>query len=565
MLRRALLAIAVAFIAVAVLLAVSGGFRTTVGGFRISARSPVAASIAAVIAGAWWWYLARRERSVAVDLEGAWNAAERHSTRLIGVVALIAATVAASFATRSAAGADASGYLSQAAMWAQGSSLYFESFSEPFQFPDHDGWLMTPLGWLPDFFLGQLQVPTYPPGLPMLMAIPHAIAGLNGAVAIVIASTALSAWAAGMIAGGVAGVIAAILVAFSPVFVYQSIQPMSDVPVTAAWMMCFLLLARTRWSFAAGIACAIAVMIRPNLAPLAVVPLFIAPGKWLFAAPVAAAGLFLGYQQAMWYGSAFRSGYGATEELFALANVGPNAIRYLNWLVATAPALLLAPLGFARLRHSSVARALGVFSVLVIAAYLVYAVFDQWSYLRFLLPALAAFAIFAASELAAWMNRWPVSWRAPMFLVLALGVIAHGLFVARSLEVFKLADQLRRVEQVAEYVNDNAPEYAVIISGEQSGSMRYLTDRTILRWEAAAPDVLSAAVDSLVASSRPVYIVLDAWENEPFRKKFTTVSTVALDWPAAVEAGTTHRTSAWRVADRARFFAGENLQTVRLP
>ena len=52
---------------------------------------------------------------------------------------------------------------------------------------------------------------------------------------------------ASQLAGSIAGMIAATFLAFTPVFLYQSIQPMSDVPVTAAWMMCFLLrLSRAR-------------------------------------------------------------------------------------------------------------------------------------------------------------------------------------------------------------------------------------------------------------------------------------------------------------------------------
>ena len=551
----------------AVVLAVSGGFRTTVGGFRISARSPLAASVAALIAGAAWWFLARRERLAAADLEALWLGIERHSSRLIGAIALVAAIVAASFATRSAAGADASGYLSQAAMWARGETVDYQPFDEPFQFPTHNGWLMTPLGWIPfePNYLNPLQVPTYPPGLPLLMAVPHALAGLDGATAVVIASAALAVWSTGMIAGGTAGVMAAILLAFVPPFLYQSFQPMSDVPVTAAWMMCFLLAGHERRSLWAGIACAAAVLIRPNLGPLAVVPWLLASHKWWFAAPVAAAGLFLGYMQLMWYGSPLRSGYGAAEELFAFSNVGPNATRYFTWLIATAPVLLFAPLGFMRTRSDRRSVAAVGFAVLVIAAYLIYAVFDHWSYLRFLLPALALFAVFAAIELTAWIQRWPMAWRAPLFLALVLTVVAYSLIIARSLDAFKLRDQLRRVEQVAEFINRTAPDYAVMLAGEQSGSMRYYTDRSILRWEAAAPDELATALASLAASDRPVYIVLDAWENEPFLRKFAAVTSVALDWPAAVDAGTTHRTHLWRAGDRARFLAGENLQTVRLP
>ena len=553
--------LAVVFVTAAVVLAVSGGFRTTVGGFRVSVRSPLATSLAALIAGGWWWYLARQARSIAADLELAWQWIERHSSRSIGAVALAAAIIAATFATRSAAGADASGYLSEAELLSKGAAIHYVHM---FPYSEHT-WLTTPLGWIPRS--SDVQVPSYPPGLPLLMAIPHKLAGINGATAVVIASAALAAWATGMIAGGAAGIIAALLLALSPSFLYQSIQPMSDVPVTAAWMICFLLLRGDR-PLIAGIACAIAVLIRPNLAPLALVPLLMANRKLLFASPVAIAGVFLAFTQWLWYGSALRSGYGSTDELFALTNVVPNAGRYFNWLVATSPALLLAPLGFARTVQSHKAsRPYGpaIFAALVVFSYLAYGVFDHWSYLRFLLPAMAVLAIFAAIELDGWIRRWPVSWRAPALVALALAVTAHAVFVARSLETFKLADQLRRVEQVADLVRNQAPEGAVILSGEQSGSMRYYTARSILRWEAATPETLAWAIKTLEGSGRPVYIVLDAWENEPFLAKFKTVAEVALDWPAVVEAGSSHRTRLWRVGDRARFLAGENLPTVRLP
>jgi hypothetical protein len=339
---------------------------------------------------------------------------------------------------------------------------------------------------------------------------------------------------------------------------------MSDVPVTAAWMLCFLLVIRTRLSFEAGVVCALAVLIRPNLAPLAVIPLLIAPKKLSFAAPVIAAGLFLGFMQNLWYGSPLRSGYGTADELFAITNVVPNAGRYFNWLVATAPVLLLAPFAFVRLKNNPHARAVMAFALLVIAAYLVYAVFDHWSYLRFLLPAMAVFAIFAGIELAAWIERRPIAIRFPIFFVLMLGIVSHGLFVARSFEVFKLKDQLRRVEQVADAINHTAPPNAVIIAGEQSGSMRYYTGRSILRWEAGTPDTFPKAVETLLKSERPIYIVLDAWEMELFRAKFPNLGPAELDWPPMLEAGSSHRTLAWNLADRWRFQLGQRINTVRI-
>ena len=549
----------------AVVLAVSGGFRTTVGGFRISVRSPLATSIAAFLAAAWWFYLARRERSIAADLEAFWSAIEQNASRLIGVIALIAVIVAASFATHSAAGADASGYLSQAAMWAQGEIVHVETLPIA---SEADGWLVTPLGWRPSNDCHEpcegVQVPTYPPGLPLLMSLPHAIAGVNGANTIVTASAAVAVWATGMIAGGIAGIVAAVLVAFSPVFLYQSFQPMSDVPVTAAWLVCFLFL-KKGWNGFAGTACALAILIRPNLAPLAVVPFVIAHKKVAFTTPVAVAVVFLGWMQLVWYDSPLRSGYGTVDELFALANVLPNLSRYFNWLIATAPVLLLAPLAFIRLRSNPHARALIVFAALVCVSYLVYAVFDQWSYLRFLLPAMAVLAIFASFELVRWIERWPASWRLPLFLVLTLGITAHGLFVARSLEAFRLAGQFHRVEQVADFIGGYSAERPVIISGEQSGAIRYYTRRAIVRWEAATPEALRAAMMAIEQAGHSTFIALDAWEEEPFRKKFAAIPEIQLDWPPMLEAGSTHRTRVWRTSDRARFLEGTQLPTVRLP
>jgi hypothetical protein len=557
--------------ATAVILAVSGGFRTTVGGLRISARSPLPIALLAFINFTVWLSWARRAQAVQSDLEVVWDRVERHLAIVIST-ALAVIVVVSMFATRSAAGADASGYLSQAAMWASADLFHMDRSVRVGS--ELDGWLSTPLGWRPidlsDIIYGR-QAPTYPPGLPLLMAIPHALGGIDGANVVVMASAGIAivatAFLASQLAGGVAAVIAAVLLGFTPIFLFQSIQPMSDVPVTAAWMFCFALFARRGGSYdvPAGIACAIAVLIRPNLAPLAIVPLFLARRKVAFSIPVAIAGVFLAGMQAFWYGSPFRSGYGSAEELFAFANIGPNTSRYFTWTLATAPVMLLGVIGFWRLRRERIAQAMAAFAILVVGSYLVYGVFDDWSYLRFLLPALAVLAIFAAAELSAWIEKWPVVVKVPLLFAVLLGVTAYNVFTARNLDTFKLADRLERVSRVADFINTSVPQNAVILSGEQSGSMRYYTKRPILRWEAATPEALTNAVTKLEQGGRPVFIVLDAWEDAPFRAKFSGASAVALDWPPMLEAGTTNRTRLWRLSDRARFLRGEPLDIKRLP
>jgi hypothetical protein len=562
--RRQLLWIAAILAAVAVLLAVSGGVRATVGGFRISARSPVGASAAALATVVAWWAMARRAKAANADLASIAATLEGHSAPVIGCIALMSGVVAAVFATNSAAGADASGYLSEAAQWASGHIFHREALAGT---PGvTDPWLTAPLGWRPSPLVG-LQSSTYPPGLPLLMAVPYALGGTTAAGFIVVMSAAVAVWATGVlaarIAGGAAGVMAAVAIAVSPILLFQSIQPMSDVPVTAAWMLTWVLLVPGSGRFfLAGTATALAVLIRPNLAPLAAVPLFLI--GWhvrriiVFSIPVALAGAVLLWLQWQWYGSPFRSGYGTADELFAIGNIGANATRYFWWLSTTSPVLLIAPLGLTMLWRQVATRVLAAFATLVVAAYLVYAVFDVWSYLRFLLPALAVAAVFTGGAIAIALRRLPVAWRLVGALIVALSLLADGVSQARALDVFRLADQQRRVEQVADFISMTLPVDAVIISGEQSGSLRYYTGRSILRWDTASPESLASALVALGPA-------LDAWEREPFRAKFTGLARVSLEWPAAFEAGTSHRTHVWRLSDRDRFLGGERLPTDRRP
>ncbi len=545
------------------LLAASGGFRTTVGGIRLSARSPVPVAAVAVAYGAAWLAAARRRNAVASDLEWAWAATERRSRVIIITITLSSALLSAVFETRSAAGADASGYLSEAAMLARGELFHQDDLFEIVA--GHDPFLTSPLGWRPSPG-GARQSPTYPPGLPMLMAVPHAMAGIDGASILVVVSgmvaVAATAAIAFRLAGATAAILAAMLIAFAPIFIHQSIQPMSDVPVTAAWMLCFFC-AMTNRSLSAGVACAFAVLIRPNLAPLAIVPLVVVERRVAFAIPVAIAAAVLAALQSAWYGSPLRSGYGSTDELFAWSNIAGNVPRYASWFLSTAPALAMGLLGSVRLRTNRSAQALAVFAAMVIAAYLVYAVFDDWSYLRFLLPALGAFAVLAAVELAAWIDRSPIVMRPLLLFAVVAAVTTHAMWWMQRAGTFDLADQLRRVSQVAAVISDRTPAQSAIVSGEQSGAMRYYTHRPIIRWEAATASALTDAVAFLRKTNRPVFVVLDAWEEGPFRTKLGDA--LPLNWPPMLDAGTSHRTRVWALADRDRFRNGEHVDTVRIP
>ncbi|MGH9200799.1 MAG: hypothetical protein ACRD2A_06150, partial [Vicinamibacterales bacterium] len=326
-----------------------------------------------------------------------------------------------------------------------------------------------------------------------------------------------------------------------------------------------------------GIACAMAVLIRPNLAPPALVPfLYVvwatrtpsdshsrSPAPLYFALPVALAAVVLGWLHWQWYGSPFRSGYGTAEQLFAWANVRPNASRYLTWLVSTAPVLFVAFIGI-WIQRGPVTWTLAAFALLNAAAYLVYFVFDDWSYLRFLLPAIAVAAVFVGVTIATLLNRLALPARAGLLLAGALAIAGVGVSRTRAVDGFQLTNTHRRVLQIDRYLASALPDRAVVVAGEQSGAVRFDTGHEIVRWEAASVDGLRRAFDVLEADQRPVWILLDAWEEPLVREKFPGVVAAALDWPPAVDAGDTHRTRAWNLADRERYLKGERVVTDRL-
>lgn len=579
MTRRAWLAASLVAGIASALIAVSGGFIVSVGGVRISARSwQVSAGAAGVAALAWCW-CAIRDGKLTADVDDLGRWLEVRGQTLAAALALLTLVVALGFSSFSAAGADASGYLSQAAMWARLDTRLPDNLVTLPDWPLEPG-ATAPLGWRPAIERGW-QVPTYAPGLPWLMAPPYAAAGTTGAVLVVIASAGVAVWATGALAGGLAGglsaLFAAALIASSPTFLAHAFQPMSDVPVTAAWMVCWLLVAR-RAPAGAGMAAAIAVLIRPNLAPLAAVPWVVTilvgegPNRWgraaRFALPVAIAGLAVGTLQWHWYGSPVRSGYGSTGELFAIANLGANLRVYTAWLLAAEPGFVLSlavtavcagatVLGRGRgasLSRDQAARSrrtiaggLVCFSIGVALAYFVYAVFEVWTYLRFLLPALASTAVLigiATARAAAAPNRFGGG---AAVLGLIVVVSALGVHTARRLGVFQVAAVTARARDAGDRLARILPPNAVLLAGEQSGSMRHTTRRPVVRWEGLDERDLESVLAILISHGLEPWWVLDQFEEAGVRARFPDVPAAALDWPPDVEAGPLMRTRAWRI------------------
>ena len=536
------------------MLVVTTGFVTTIAGFRVSARSPVPAALSALAVVVAWLLLARQPRVMRQDLRDldAWVTSRARA--IVIVVGVLAAMTAIGFNSFSANGADASGYLSHASMLWQGELASTEPLAPIAKWTGGEATL-APLGWRA---VGNgRQVPTYAVGLPLLLAPFHAAGGALAAslvvpltffIAIVVIATL-----ADRLAGATAAIVAAVWMATSPVALVESMQIMSDVPVTAAWLSSWWLLFQGR-SVGAGVLAAIAVLIRPNLAPVVIIPALFAlvasrRSALQFSIPVALACAVTAYLQWFWFGSPVRSGYGSATEIYALANVVPNAVLYSRWLIEThGPWLLTAPAALLLGTSRHVLAWLFAFAATVVAAYLVYAQFEVWTYLRFMLPSLAILMIATAVLAARIHAAVPAAARFILLAAMVVALVVSNVAAARAHDVFRFAERSVRARTVGERLATTLPVNAAIVSGEQSGAMRYYTGRSILRWDLMDDAAMRDASEWLTRNGYQVWVVLDDWEEEPFRKRVPTLASQALDYEPAVEsaAGVGIRTRAWR-------------------
>src|SRR5439155_3148307 len=91
-----------------------------------------------------------------------------------------------------AAGSDSYGYVSQASLWLSGNLHVRQPWVEQMSWPARD-WSFAPLGYRPSSPDGTI-VPTYSPGLPMVMAVFLRVFGANGPFYVVPVLGALALW-----------------------------------------------------------------------------------------------------------------------------------------------------------------------------------------------------------------------------------------------------------------------------------------------------------------------------------------------------------------------------------
>ena len=521
----------------------SGGFTLHVGAIRMRSHSWIRPALLAVAGAAVLVYY-ERSRVTALVTAAARALESSRASMLLAIVASVWAVIAGLvFGTFAVGGADSYGYAGQARLFAEGRLTDTVPVSTEYTWPDVAA-TFTPLGFTPGRAPGVIA-PKYPPGLALLMA-PLAAISERAIYFLVPCFGALLVWTTFRLGSAlgdpVAGGVGSALLSISPTFLYQVVQPMSDVPAAACWLLALLVASRgtTRGAAWAGASSAIAILIRPNLAPLAGIVLVIAtlasedartPSRIRHAAGFVLAMLpalvGLGWVQAARYGSPLASGYGSLSDAFSAGYVAENLRRYPRWLTETHTWFIWlsvgAPLWIMRrsrcplLAWGAVAIALAVW-----ASYLPYLYFhmDEWSYTRFLMPAIAIMLVFAAACTVWLLRPLPVVIRASALLLLTVVLIVHGIRSPSVHAAFELRAQERKYPLAGAFVRDHLPPTAIVLAAQHSGSIRYYAHRPTFRWDLLSPTRLDQALATFRSQGYEPYLVVDEGEYEAFTKRF---------------------------------------------
>ena len=235
-LARGLVAAAVAFILIALAVAITGGGSIQLGGNPASlARSDSAA--AGRVRCCWGSRPGAGLRRCLPRSTGTGSSSSVTRPRAAAVLSIAAVLAAFHWGAFIAGGSDSYCYLNQAELLARGAVHDYEPLSEDPAWPGNP-WSFAPAGHIPMGAPAPALVPICPAGYPLLMAGARRLAGRNAMFWITPLMGGLAVYLAFLLgrrlAGSAAGLLTAALTLGSPTFLIQLFQPMNDVTAAAS-------------------------------------------------------------------------------------------------------------------------------------------------------------------------------------------------------------------------------------------------------------------------------------------------------------------------------------------
>ena len=546
--RTLLIVSAIAALAWAIVALITGGIDARIAGLTIRARGvlrPLAIGIGLVAV-----YAILDRQALVESVRDVPRAAGRIASWFAVMLALVTTIDAVRYGAFVAVGSDSYGYLSEAYGWASGRLPRPEPIPLSLPFPSSD-WMQTPLGYWPGAAPHTI-VPSYAPGLPLLMALGILAAGPVGPYLVVPLCAGLFVWVtfvlARRMAGPLAGVAAASIAASSPVVLFLSLWPMSDVPAGAAWTAAAAatLASSRRGALLAGFCTAIGILIRPNLVPLALVPLawivLRSPSERLrravsFCSFVIPAVIGIAALNTRWYGSPLFSGYGDPSVLYSARHVWTNLRQYSAWLwQSQSPGILVAGVSLMVLGRPSPVRGpvmlAWAFCLVTLLCYISYVPWDQWWYLRFLLPGLGAFFALMAVGLCTLDDRIPRPWGRAAALAILRAILWRSLGYTAALGMFgPFKASEHRSADTGAFVARHLPTDAVFFSMQHSGTIRYYGGRHTLRYDLIDRDWAARAPAELERLGLHPYLAIEDGEMAGVQKAFSLPAAQPLPWP----------------------------------
>ena len=431
---------------------------------------------------------------------------------------------------------DSGGYLNSAKLLARGHIAADAPAIPTTSGPRHDAQLVLPITFrvAPD---GRMA-PEYPVGLPLMVATVAQVLPMERAVAVVVWLHLVFGVLATSMLARIAGLsrpwswLAAAIIGLSPLYIFQAVQPMTDVAalgwVTLAVVLAWKSRERLAWAVPAGLVMAMAVLLRPSNVLAAVPVLVCLAGRWRQLAVWGLAGVpvavwLLWYQKTL-YGDPLATGYGSMPAMFGLRFFWPTVRAYAADLpLFFSPAILLVFAGpFLRGISGHFRVVLTTWVAAFVAFYSVY--WCTWDNgMRFLLPAAPAMVVLMLAVVQRLGTRLGLEvfssrsfWRGlvPSFLlpVLVLGWLV-GVGVSRKVLFWPQANREHAV--VAKWTRDHLPGDAVVFAKHASGSLRFYTDLLVVRIDRAAVRE-PGFIESIAGTGRPVYAVTYHWETPGF-------------------------------------------------
>jgi hypothetical protein len=392
-----------------------------------------------------------------------------------------------------------------------------------------------PLGFLP-MDNGRMY-PTYPMGLPIAILLGSEIFGW-------VAGPNIVAWMHAMACivamyflcrefklSQEMSFLGVLFLGSSPVFLFASLQAMSDIPA-ALWAIlavlgCLKSERQATWAIFAGFCLCYGILVRPTniLMILPILALF----PWslrraiLFCVggiPVSACIVALNH---LLYGKSVTTGYGDFTSLFGLRYVDPSLRNYLSWIpVEMTPLIVLAlglPLVAVGMRNWERVGVMIWFATFASFYATYFYTHVSWWYMRFLLPAFPGLIVGMLAVLTALARRSPFLKFLGCLLITCF-LLRWNVVWTRKLYALDSGFRERVYAEACAFIKNSIPQNSVICCMQESGAILYYTNLTIVRWDCIGEKDFPEVVSACRKTGQPIYMVLFPSEEDAALKKF---------------------------------------------